>query len=436
MKKIVSLVLMICILCSVCGISVYAAYDNDATASYGGKTLPIGNYKNGKTYKDTFGGAKQCLGFAFYVQNKLFGVYYKNTGNVNGDKFIVKKGNNGNILLNSIEDTKALFRDVTLGSHIRTGKAVKEDKNGKKYSHSMIFMKSDSSYVWTYEGNADGAYGVHIVKRSWEKMYNYLKYTKNGVIYIAIPRPELYSKDVSSTGGYISSGTSTSATTTAKPSSTSCSHSYNNRGYCNKCGKEYAISLSSMNATYEAVKNDVPVRNRPYSPDSIIKYLSKGTKVTVVASGKNSVGNLWYKLNNGTWIYSENLTRSSGSTSSGSSSSSSSKPASSSSSIKISLDSYPKGNLKYGKSFSLSGKFTSDCAIVEARAYMLDSNKNVIMEAKGSSTTSNYYIKGYALDKGMKFGSLKPGGYYLKYYVKDANGDTATWVSDKFYIVK
>lgn len=87
-----------------------------------------------------------------------------------------------------------------------------------------------------------------------------------------------------------------------------CSHDYNSRGYCSKCGQEYPMSVSSMSATsYEAVKNDVPVRNRPYAPDTIIKSLSKGTKVTVVASGKNSVGNLWYKLDDGTWVYSENL---------------------------------------------------------------------------------------------------------------------------------
>ena len=106
------------------------------------------------------------------------------------------------------------------------------------------------------------------------------------------------------------------------------------------------------------------------------------------------------------------------------------------SSVKIYPNSYPSGNLKQGKDFTLTAKFTSDCAIVEARAYMLDSNKNVLQEAKGSSTTGNYYVEGYALDKGMKFDQLAPGGYYLKYYVKDANGDTATWTSNKFYIVK
>ncbi len=212
---------------------------------------------------------------------------------------------------------------------------------------------------------------------------------------------------------------------------TSCSHSsYDSYGKCKNCGKEYPMNVSSMSATtYQAVKNDVPVRNRPYSPENIIKYLSKGAKVTVVASAKNSVGNLWYKLSDGTWIYSGNLEKAS------------TAPAqaqinTSSTSLRFELESVPKGNLQYGKSFPLKGWFRSDSAIVEARAYMLDSNKNIIMEEKASSTTNNYKIQGYKLDKAMKFSKLSPGAYFLKFYVKDANGDTATWISEKFYIVK
>ena len=84
--------------------------------------------------------------------------------------------------------------------------------------------------------------------------------------------------------------------------------SYDSYGKCKSCGEEYDMTIKSMSATtYQAVKNDVPVRNRPYSPEKITKYLSKGTKVTVVASGKNSAGNLWYKLKDGSWVYSKNL---------------------------------------------------------------------------------------------------------------------------------
>ena len=91
-----------------------------------------------------------------------------------------------------------------------------------------------------------------------------------------------------------------------------CTHaSYDSYGKCKSCGKVYDMKITSMTATtYQAVKNDVPVRNRPYSPEKTIKTLSKGTKVTVVASGKNAAGNLWYKLKDGTWIYSGNLQKS------------------------------------------------------------------------------------------------------------------------------
>jgi len=124
-------------------------------------------------------------------------------------------------------------------------------------------------------------------------------------------------------------------------------------------------------------------------------------------------------------------------TSSGSSPSSPSTNTSQTTSIRFEIESMPKGNLPYGKSFSLKGWFRSDSPIVEARAYMLDANKNIVMQSDpASSTTSNYKIQGYKLDKAMKFDKLSPGGYYLKFFVRDANGDTFTWVSDKFYIVK
>lgn len=209
-----------------------------------------------------------------------------------------------------------------------------------------------------------------------------------------------------------------------------CKHKYNDRGYCKNCNVEYSISTSSLKGTYQAVKDDVPVRNRPYAPEKITKWLSKGTKVNVIASGKNSEGNLWYKLDNGSWIYSKNLEKAKTDTETLTPPTKKIVPT-------FEIESIPKGNLPYGKDFTLKGWFRSDSAIAETRAYILDENKNVVMQSDAaSSTTSNYKIEGYKLDKGIKFDQLSPGGYYLKYYVKDADGDTSTWVSDKFYIAK
>ena len=102
--------------------------------------------------------------------------------------------------------------------------------------------------------------------------------------------------------------------------------------------------------------------------------------------------------------------------------------------LRILPDKYPTGTLTKGKSFGLSGRIKSNCHITDVRAYMLDSNKNVIMEASGWTTTQTYVIEGSALDKGMKFNNLSAGGYYLKYVASDESGNTVSWVSEMFYV--
>lgn len=102
--------------------------------------------------------------------------------------------------------------------------------------------------------------------------------------------------------------------------------------------------------------------------------------------------------------------------------------------LRILPDKYPTGTLTKGKSFGLSGRIKSDYHITDVRAYMLDSDKNVIMEASGWTTTQTYVIEGSALDKGMKFNNLSAGGYYLKYVASDESGNTVSWTSDMFYV--
>jgi len=89
-------------------------------------------------------------------------------------------------------------------------------------------------------------------------------------------------------------------------------HTYDDKGYCTVGGEEYPISLQKMpETTYQVINDNTPVRWRPYESEPIFRKLSKGTGVTVVESGKNAKGNLWYKLNDGTWVYSENVKKSS-----------------------------------------------------------------------------------------------------------------------------
>ena len=107
---------------NVSAINIYGVTDNSHRASYGGKSLPLSEYDpNGKTVaytkdgklcpeahpgsscsnckvftytyhvngKKYTGSAKQCYGFAFYVQQQLFGVFYQSAKEDNANKFDV-----------------------------------------------------------------------------------------------------------------------------------------------------------------------------------------------------------------------------------------------------------------------------------------------------------------------------------------------------------
>ena len=90
-----------------------------------------------------------------------------------------------------------------------------------------------------------------------------------------------------------------------------CSHDYsNNSGVCKKCGNEYKLNITGMSATFAVVSdNGAKVWSKPYSTgsSSTVKTLAKGTLVNVIGSTRNAHDNLWYKLSDGNWIYSDSI---------------------------------------------------------------------------------------------------------------------------------
>jgi hypothetical protein len=109
-----------------------------------------------------------------------------------------------------------------------------------------------------------------------------------------------------------------------------CSHDWNrdqSNGFCTKCGKDYPLQKSLIAGSDLSLKktlygngltsfsplfktsNEAPIRNRPYSPDTILKRLPKGTTVKITGAAYNAVGNLWYQLSDGTWIFSGNVSQ-------------------------------------------------------------------------------------------------------------------------------
>lgn len=87
-----------------------------------------------------------------------------------------------------------------------------------------------------------------------------------------------------------------------------CMHlSYTAYGYCKSCGVEYPSLTIGGTFSAKIKKDKVPVRLRPYSAEKTLYTLNKGASVTLVGFAFNSYHNVWYKTNDGKWIYSENI---------------------------------------------------------------------------------------------------------------------------------
>ncbi len=90
-----------------------------------------------------------------------------------------------------------------------------------------------------------------------------------------------------------------------------CGHSSYTGGYCNTCGYEYNLKISDHSATYQVTNKDgAKIWSRAYSKNSTHLRTEKyGATFKVTATAKNQEGNTWYRLENGNWVFSGNVTR-------------------------------------------------------------------------------------------------------------------------------
>ena len=192
-----------------------------------------------------------------------------------------------------------------------TGKTTNADKN-------VWYKLSDGN--WVFSGNVESACKL-TYKANGGSGAPKAKYFQSGK-----------SLTVSSTKptrvGYVFKGWGTSkdtskvsyksgAAATFKKSTTlyavwgKCSHSYQ-VGVCKTCGYTYPYEETKFDARSYVVNNDngAPVYTKPYSSSSIkVGTKAYNSVLSIVASTKNAQGNTWYKLSDGTWVYSENVTR-------------------------------------------------------------------------------------------------------------------------------
>ena len=162
--------------------------------------------------------------------------------------------------------------------------------------------------------NIGGTFSIHPVFLPLDAIDKGLKYSVSDKSIVSYgSRTVTALKAGKATISFATADTKFKTTLTVTVANSTTAHSkctsYSSWGYCTTCGKVFTISLTKMSETYYAVKDSVPVRNRAYSPEPTVRTLAKNEKVTVVGRGKNSQGNLWYRLSDGTWVFSDNLTK-------------------------------------------------------------------------------------------------------------------------------
>jgi len=88
-----------------------------------------------------------------------------------------------------------------------------------------------------------------------------------------------------------------------------CSHKYNDSGKCTKCKYQYKVTASKSGAgSYVVTEADgAVIRKTPYEVGTKVKTAKQYSLLTVVGSAKNAHKNLWYKLDDGSWVYSDRI---------------------------------------------------------------------------------------------------------------------------------
>lgn len=205
MKRFISFVLTLCVVVSVLSTFAFAGSTidvygyKDCSVIAGNVTLPlveypVGSYatRDGQCHNEAYcldtyplpGGGSvyvygtQCLGFARYVFYRCFGVIDCTFTGRGGYYSVVE--NVGYVSSSYLSD---LFNssDVLPGAHIRIAYS-----SAANDGHSMIYLKSDDTYIYTYECNLKHECDVTVVRRTWSQMAEFTN-NKGGLAFVHMP---------------------------------------------------------------------------------------------------------------------------------------------------------------------------------------------------------------------------------------------------------
>ena len=184
--------------------------------------------------------------------------------------------------------------------------------------------------------------------------------------------------------------------------------------------EKVTLTETSASGTYAFIHDDES-RLYPYEASSLVKSYLKGTTVTVKAKVVNSYGNTWYKLSDGSYVWSGDLASTSTVTT-----------------LQFRNVKYPI-NYKVGSSggyYLSDGTLESDVQLTSITSEIKDSSGTTISTITKSISGTSYAIKSLdnvnvstSVDTGVRFSWIKSSGSYTwTLTATDANNRTLSLV--------
>ena len=151
--------------------------------------------------------------------------------------------------------------------------------------------------------------------------------------------------------------------------------------------------VTQTNVQLQATKNDGSVvRTGPAKTTPVVRRLDRGTIVKAIGYTVNQYGHVWYFLEDGTYIYSDNV-----------------RIDKYLSAASVSDVAAPSGTLQKGSIFVLKG-IISGQGLSKVTVNVVGSNGSIVLSAC-DTVSGSYSLQGSAIDCAMTFNTLPSGNY-------------------------
>lgn len=216
-----------------------------------------------------------CYAYAQGVYEYLFGdIIYHGAGPYKNSSIVLTKQK-------APSYADLLNKGVACGAYVRTTPNSNLTDNFET-GHSYIILTYNKDNITILDANSDWKGSIIIKTWNWDEFYS-----KNCYANIThIVQPNI-------TKGKL------------------CEHNnndYKQKYVCSKCSAVNPSKITEMSpTTYIVVSDTAKSRVAPYQTYKEVNKYAKDTVVTVTGKMTNAEKNLWYRLSDGSWIYSEHI---------------------------------------------------------------------------------------------------------------------------------